>query len=903
MARPEPSRNAPPKKARPAAAEEGPGFLADWGPAVLVYVFLGVIILAMTPYTYNLDDIKKGLFFAFGGLLAAASMAWMALGMAPLPQRALGWGLAAYAAVLAVSTLLSEFRWVGVKFMIFNWASVGFFLGGLGVGAVWRRSRIFLAVAVSVAFAVSVFGFMQYDLLGSGRTFTMWMHDFLYGRSRGSNQTAMQALLYTFNSGTRRNLMSTILNRDFYAAYCLLYLPFCVTLALIARGWAGRAVGMASALFLLASIFLCKSKGEYVFALLEIALYVAVFALAIRKVGVGVRLRYVGAWLAGAAMLILTLLFLNLPSLMGQLKTLSFSVSSRRIIFTGGIKLFLDHPILGGGPGSFFIFFPRHRSPDYFEHEISNVTELSHNYILDILCETGVAGALAFAVFALPLAYYGFRTVFRAEDRRVRLLALACLCGLLGMFGSNMTSTSARWPIGATSLWTILGVLAGLARQAEGWTPAFGLADWARLGGGAAKGGDSQPAALQPLLRWAPAAAGLAAIIGLGVCANEGRAYWKASVAYNDGMTDFSRVTEYRMSDLMNPKLPQKDRDALKTMLTHAGAKFEEATQIYPQHLSAYYKLGSVHNFMANLQPAKEEERMREALQIYLKLMEYAPDYAEIHFNMGVLNLRLAQIAEQKLRKLPPNAADERKRLEAEQKTFEEARIKFFKLMRDMSIKPTVFLQLASSYLQASMFEQAQQVFREGLNLYEEKKAKEALKPINERKGYDGDLEIFAKGYHESSRSLNDPKGQVEALTALWKLHPFNPQLQFHLEALRIAADAGLDEEFDSLLALARERNPVDPKLFEIEARRASEKKDNARTLAAARNGVKLYAPPETAKIAGFAAGPNHDLLKRGADAAVALNDAESAKLFYAEIVKRNTAAKAEAEAWLAAHP
>ena len=89
----------------------------------------------------------------------------------------------------------------------------------------------------------------------------------------------------------------------------------------------------------------------------------------------------------------------------------------------------------------------------------------AHNSFLDILSETGVAGSLANLAFAGSLAYLAFRMLFRTADRRLRLMLIAAMCGLFGMYGSNMTSPNAMWPIGAVGLWSILGYALGLVLQ------------------------------------------------------------------------------------------------------------------------------------------------------------------------------------------------------------------------------------------------------------------------------------------------------------------------------------------------------------------------------------------------------------------------------------------------------
>src|SRR5690606_30405272 len=98
-------------------------------------------------------------------------------------------------------------------------------------------------------------------------------------------------------------------------------------------------------------------------------------------------------------------LYFTIGDLRGQLKNIQERVGPRRAIYAGALGMFADNPLFGGGPGSFRLLFPEYRSPDYHLTRISNLTLYAHNWVLDLLAETGLAGTLAYLAFLGGIAW------------------------------------------------------------------------------------------------------------------------------------------------------------------------------------------------------------------------------------------------------------------------------------------------------------------------------------------------------------------------------------------------------------------------------------------------------------------------------------------------------------------
>ena len=156
MTKDNPKKTIPVKPASPArpgpmaglqASALGPGVPgAVWGLALFLMVSLFLVVVGMTPLTYNVDDIKVVLFFTLGPLAMLGALAVLALKLAPLPVKGVGVWLLIYGLVLVISTVASKFKWIGWYEIVFFWASYGFLLAAHCVGGASAVDGILPAV-------------------------------------------------------------------------------------------------------------------------------------------------------------------------------------------------------------------------------------------------------------------------------------------------------------------------------------------------------------------------------------------------------------------------------------------------------------------------------------------------------------------------------------------------------------------------------------------------------------------------------------------------------------------------------------------------------------------------------------------------------------------------------------
>jgi O-antigen ligase len=763
-----------------------------------------VIVLAMSPATRNLDNIKMALYLVLGPVVLVVALGEMALGRLRRPPVFLVAALAAYFIVSLLSFAFSKYRWVGYPELLFLWASFGFCLGGFAHGVSARGTRVLLLSMTGLLFLVNLLGFFQFDVFGTGSTGVRLLQRLLGGDpDPGASATGLQTLLHTFSASASTSLMSTILNRDFYAAFCLLFLAFPIALALLTdhkglRLWAAATSGLS-----VLSIMLCQSKGEYI----ALGVFALVLPALLAMQGRPLRLwrGYGSAWLLGTAMLTASFMIVRGPMLGAQLKSLHHSVQSRLIIHAGAYRIFQDFPLLGGGPGTFRIYFPEYRSPDYFDWGISNLTNFSHNFVLDLLSETGVLGLLAAAAIVAPM---GIRVILRSRDDREGHFAIPAACltaALLAFLISNLTSVSSRWPIGAVGMWSVIGVLYGLLDASH-----------------------DRPLPLSPPVprRWLPVESmpALMALFGLTVlmsapAALQARTYWRSQRAFADGFLlaeqyrDFAIQRIYAGRDLSPP-----EHAFLVDRLGTAAAHLRRALDIDPNFASALYHLGSTESLLAGLAPERVDEHLHASIGAYTELARLAPDYAELPYNLGIAHLQFARRLREELHALPPGAAAERDRIELDLGRHQAEALGHFERMGRLSNRAEVLLNLGEAYHGAGRPDLTMGVYRRGAELH----------PDDVR---------FPRRMIPTAAAAGDVEAGVEARFALWRHEPLRLDLLLGDDgALELSLRYELREEFDEIIGALLERYPVDAEVYAIEARAADQWNDAERLSEALRN-------------------------------------------------------------------
>jgi len=555
-----------------------------------------LVLGALTPYTMSLDDIKVPLCAILGGICLVA-VAWVAPAPERYPReiRHVLKAIAVWLAIAGISAVCSRYRWIAVQQAVAATALTGLILG-VALAPLHRTDLL------AILYAWLVFAFVEQALAyahllgGIDQLLALLYPQVPQGLDR------FYLLLATF-AGSRQ-LFGTILNEDFYAGWMLTVIPPAVAVIFVSRSIAWRLFAYAVALMGTVGLLLSFSKDSMLG--LAAALGV-VLLLTLRAFGGRWFSRHTRTILISmgvATLLALALIFLSWDRLMHEVATLGGAFSSRGVIWAGALGIAARFPLLGGGPGTFRIYFAEFRRPDYLLHEVSNVTYSAHNLYLDALAETGVPGFLALlGVLGLVgwASWRAFEVARRCGDP-LALLHGAFLAAMIATAVQNCFSPAARWTVGHA----YLGATFGLALAAARLT----LAEHAAGSEAVATTGRGWRIPRAAFIVFAS----LLWLIG----SYQGVRYWRGAVLHAKGME----------------QLETGDFAA-------AVVAFRAAVAANPTSATTLYKLGhAIHSHAARdaRDGEKLEQAARDADAVYQQLEELWPRYAEVSYNVALLN-------------------------------------------------------------------------------------------------------------------------------------------------------------------------------------------------------------------------------------------------------------------------
>lgn len=109
---------------------------------------------------------------------------------------------------------------------------------------------------------------------------------------------------------------------------------------------------------------------------------------------------------------------------------------SRTLLAVGATKIFLDHPFVGSGIGSFMLHMQDWK--DLLPVELRSATELdAHGLVFKLLSETGLAGFILFSAFYMTVSLSVYRRSRTASDPVYRRLLFGCFVAVVVNYGSN----------------------------------------------------------------------------------------------------------------------------------------------------------------------------------------------------------------------------------------------------------------------------------------------------------------------------------------------------------------------------------------------------------------------------------------------------------------------------------
>ncbi|MBI1293296.1 tetratricopeptide repeat protein [bacterium] len=602
-----------------------PNLLPPWDLRLGLYLFCAAtafVILSLTAYTYNIDDVKiPGLFIGGGVCLAYWSLLLVG-GRIEAPPRLVWIPYVCYLAACTVSTMTAApfAKWIGWYYVQYNTALLGFVLLGSSVITTKKMAELALKFWVLLTFVTTAFGLIHYSGLLEAFYRATWGDLPLVPERR------LQALVKTFTGA--RSMLSTILNVQFFGNFLLMTLPITLSCLVIifrnlqrmsragqntARPMTWSVIAGLTMVFTLTCVFTTYAKSS-IFLLPAILL---VYAAAVYLFCGIRRIPYFGLMVVLGIIMGATVLAFVWADLTRELKNVEESMAPRRIIWGGAWQMFTSNPLLGVGPGAFRIYFPEYRSPDYHLTRISNVTMYAHNWLLDIFAETGALGAVAYLAFLGSICWLAWRALRTCPDPVLRIAVVGGILAIGGLLGGSSTTPMSRWPVGSVSLHAIIGTALGIVLLA--------LRDPAKVLPTAPPFNKLNP---WPPVRQFHAVLAVAAVAFALSVTHKSTRMFEAAYYHNEGLGISEGIPAHLLGDgtvITNPRVAEYFRQA--------EALFDRSLELNPNSPTTLYKLAHVHNRLGETEAALED---------YRRLRELSPDYAEVHFNLAVIYYNLA---------------------------------------------------------------------------------------------------------------------------------------------------------------------------------------------------------------------------------------------------------------------
>lgn len=435
-------------------------------------------------------------------------------------------------------------------------------------------------------------------------------------------------------SDARSPAYATLGRSNFLGAYLVMLLPLTLALALIARQRWQRLAGIGLAVGELVMIALTLARGAWLAA----AVAVAVFGLLWFWPHLDPRWRRLAA--AG-----------GLAALAGSLTGMLWlggeggSTAARLAIWRATLDLIARRPLLGYGPDSLGLVFPRVYPPQLVYYQGRGLAvDRAHNLFLDWAVTTGVLGLLAGLALLATLFVVGWRAIMQTIETERRTLLVACLAAVAGSVAGNLVSFDVTAT--ATTIWLLMALTVALARPARQTEPDTSLepmasphSQWAIIGptlivmsiiGVTILKINVRPMAADVAARTADQRAAIDDWPGAIQAREQAVALWPAEPAHHLALS-WAYLQQAQMASI--DPLP---------WLYQAEAELLAARDLRPGDFNGWAALGELYGTWGNRWDAT---RLPLAHQAYQQATTLAPHHATLYANWGMIDMAGRQFA------------------------------------------------------------------------------------------------------------------------------------------------------------------------------------------------------------------------------------------------------------------
>ncbi len=261
-------------------------------------------------------------------------------------------------------------------------------------------------------------------------------------------QTVLLGILFVsgasgiYLANSKDFFISTFGNSNYFAGFLILALPLlCLFLKENIENKSLKTLAIVSIIFAILGLILTKSKGAFLALGIQILLY------------------FLLSNFTNFKKTILTILFLfcvvSAPLLLKfSPETEIQTFESRKVIWKSSIEAIQDNPIFGNGYGTFQIFFPKFRSPDYWQKRSEDIVLHAHNEFLEMISEIGLIGFVFWGCLVFLILFGGF-----AQEKSNLELFLTLV--IIGSLANAIFNVSSRTIPNILLFYLSLGILHG----------------------------------------------------------------------------------------------------------------------------------------------------------------------------------------------------------------------------------------------------------------------------------------------------------------------------------------------------------------------------------------------------------------------------------------------------------
>ncbi|MFP4686484.1 MAG: O-antigen ligase family protein [bacterium] len=404
-------------------------------------------------------------------------------------------------------------------------------------------------------------------------------------------------------------VVSTFGNKNFLAGFLLTTLPVIIGYILATKKWPVRIVLSVLALVQFYVLLATTTRTAFLgFLVVAVVFFFLAFRFIWQKEKIKVTRKKIIILLV-ICVVFFSAVYVFIPQnlIRDTLSLIDFQHGTQRvrwIMWAGSTRAALDKPLTGHGHGTFQLVFPNYRPPFYHRFRVSHNTRHSHNEYMEVLMETGLIGLTFFIGVMVVFGTVVYRFLHRNRSTFYRWLMIGMVSAVVGALAQNMASVNLRWMSSTFIFWLVIALASAAIRIASGIER-----------NSKKRGKKSRLAGYKFMPEFSWKIAGHLVLLLIFCATTYG--------FYRLMMADF----KLKQMDTM---IRMAERNELSW--NRAARVGEEALKYNPYSLSTRYKLGYIY---------LSQGRHEDADRMYDILTDHAPNYAQIHNNIALINHNL----------------------------------------------------------------------------------------------------------------------------------------------------------------------------------------------------------------------------------------------------------------------